>query len=136
MKKVSVLLLCYALIFVPFATSAAIGVRGQDSISLSSGHSSAALPALHPVNLTNISPLNPANPNSLGNDIMQFKAGSHIMGFKPDRVYLVNTAGFLSVEFMGTKGVMPKAAAGQVQGKGQGLEQLGRVEYQDLLERD
>ena len=63
---------------------------------------------------------------------MQFKAGGHIMGFKSDRVYLVNTAAFLSVEFMGTKGVMPKATAGKTQGKGQGLERLGKVEYQDL----
>jgi hypothetical protein len=132
MKKVSVLLLCYALIFVPFATSAAVGVRGQDTISPSSGPGNAALSAIHPVNFTNIRPLDPVTPGPLRNDVMQFRAGSHIMGFKPDRVYLVNTAGFLSVEFLGTRGVMPKAATGKAQGNGQGLAQLGRVEYQDL----
>ncbi len=132
MKKISALLLCYALIFVPFAASAAIGIGGQDNICPSSALGNAAFSAIHPVNLTNNIPLNPITPKSLGNDIMQFKAGSHIMGFKPDKVYLVNTAGFLSVEFMGTKGVMPKASAGKAQGKGQGLEQLGKVEYEDL----
>ena len=44
------------------------------------------------------------------NDLLQFRAGSHIMGFKPDKVYLANTAGFLSVEFLGAHTVAPKAA--------------------------
>jgi hypothetical protein len=132
MNKVSILLLCCALIFVPLATSAAIGVRGQNNISLFSDPGNTALSAITPVNFSNIKLLDPVTPNSLGNYIMQFKAGSHIMGFKPDRVYLVNTAGFLSIEFMETRGVMPKVAAGKSQSKGQGLEQLGKVEYQDL----
>lgn len=28
------------------------------------------------------------------NDLLQFKAGSHIMGFKPDKVYLANMDSF------------------------------------------
>ena len=67
-------------------------------------------------------------------DLLQFRAGGHIMGFKPDRVYLVNTAGFLSVEFIGTRGMAPKVSEGKVGGKGQGLQPLGRVEYQNLWE--
>ena len=132
MKKVSALWLCCAVIFVPFATSAAIGVGGQNNISSSSGPGNVAPSAIHPINFSNLRPLNSVTPKSLGNNVMQFRAGSHIMGFKPDRVYLVNTAGFLSVQFMGARGVMPKVVAGKAQDKGQGLEQLGKVEYQDL----
>ena len=123
MKKAAILFLCYALIFAPFAASAAIGVKGQGG----------SLPAVHPVNFTGIGPLDHTTPVPLGKDILQFRAGGHILGFKPDKVYLVSTAGFLSVEFMGTKGVMPKVtSAGKAQGKG--LQSLGRVEYQDLWE--
>ena len=54
MKKISILLLCCALIFVPFATSAAIDVRGEDNISPSSSSGKTALLALSFVNLTTL----------------------------------------------------------------------------------
>ncbi|MCX5870817.1 MAG: SBBP repeat-containing protein [Deltaproteobacteria bacterium] len=88
-------------------------------------------------------------PRPVGNNLLQFKAGSHIMGFKPDKVYLVNMAGFLSVEFLGAHTVSPKAAtvgANQPKndvtltpsttpltpGSGKTLANLQRVEYPDL----
>lgn len=33
-------------------------------------------------------------PLPVENDLLQFRAGTHVMGFKPDKAYLVNTAGF------------------------------------------
>ena len=88
-------------------------------------------------------------PLPVENDLLQFKAGSHIMGFKPDKVYLVNTAGFFSVEFLGARTVAPQATtAGDGQskndvavtspatpltpGSGNTLAKLQRVEYPGL----
>jgi hypothetical protein len=77
------------------------------------------------------------------NDLLQFKAGSHVMGFKPDKAYLVNTAGFLSVEFLGAHTIVPQAVAADNTNRHQDdialtpdredtLANLQRVEYQDL----
>jgi hypothetical protein len=76
----------------------------------------------------------------LQNDLLQFKAGSHIMGFKPDKVYLVNMSGFLSVEFLGASHILLKTAANASQLKeditspqgGNTLANLHRVEYAGL----
>jgi hypothetical protein len=46
------------------------------------------------------------NPDS---KLLQFKTGNHILGFAPDRAYLASMDHALSVQFLGTKGVMPKA---------------------------
>lgn len=134
LKKGLVFVACCATLFVPYATSAAIGATSQDGILPSSGLQNTALPTRHAVNVTNRELLNPASPMPLSDDVMQFKAGRHLMGFKSDRVYLVNTAGFLSVEFMGTRGVMPKATSGRTMGTGHKIRELGRVEYPDLWE--
>jgi hypothetical protein len=45
------------------------------------------------------------------NDLMQFKAGGHIMGFKPDKVFLASFDHALSVEFVGGQKVEPKAVS-------------------------
>ena len=68
---------------------------------------------------------------SAANDLLQFKAGSHVMGFKPDRVYLANTAGFLSVEFLNGHPVSPKSVIGDAgqSNSGNAIANLQRVEY-------
>ncbi|MDD3815181.1 MAG: SBBP repeat-containing protein [Desulfocapsaceae bacterium] len=75
------------------------------------------------------------------NDLVQLRAGSHIMGFQPDKVYLVNAAGFLSVDFLGSHAVAPIVTAGErqrredtvlKQGGGDTLASLQRVEYPEL----
>jgi hypothetical protein len=81
-------------------------------------------------------------PLPVKNELLQFRAGSHIIGFKPDKVYIVNTAGFLSVEFLGAHEVSPSAANEGTQqpetggilmsGRGKNLANLKRVEYADL----
>jgi hypothetical protein len=83
-----------------------------------------------------------SKPLSAADDLLQFKAGSHIMGFKPDKVYLVNTAGFLSVEFLGANTVSPNAViveanqtkndAAITSSRGNKLVNLQRVEYPNL----
>jgi hypothetical protein len=77
---------------------------------------------------------------SMEKDFLQFKAGNHVMGFKPDKVYLANTTGFLSVEFLGAHHVTPKATAADTnkneevlpQDHGETLSNLRQVEYRDL----
>ena len=81
-------------------------------------------------------------PQAAENDLLQFRAGSHIMGFKPDKVYLVNTSGFISVEFLGSHDVSPVGTAAEsnkakddpalLQNRKNTLAGLQRVEYQDL----
>ena len=41
--------------------------------------------------------------------ILQFKAGGHLLGFQPNRAYVVGMDHALSVEFLGTPGVMPRS---------------------------
>jgi hypothetical protein len=67
--------------------------------------------------------------------ILQFKAGGHLLGFQPNRAYVVGMDHALSVEFLGTPGVMPQAA-GEVEQKSDrsAAPALGRVVYQNLWE--
>ena len=43
--------------------------------------------------------------------MLQFKAGGHLLGFQPRKVYFASLDHALSVEFLGTLGVMPNTAA-------------------------
>jgi hypothetical protein len=68
-------------------------------------------------------------------DILQFKAGNHIIGFSPGKAYLVALDHALTVEFLGAKGVMPKAEGGEPAGNSSSEAQsLKKVVYQDLWE--
>src|SRR4030042_4975999 len=67
--------------------------------------------------------------------MLQFKAGGHLLGFQPGKVYFASLDHALSVEFLGTLGVMPKTAAeGGETGKKSKVPSLGRVVYEDLWE--
>ena len=48
-----------------------------------------------------------ANSPALLPDLLQFTMGPHVVGFLPDKVYLVGMPHMLSVEFEGTAGVRP-----------------------------
>jgi len=77
------------------------------------------------------------------NDLLQFRAGSHVMGFKPNKVYIVNTASFLSVEFIGAHTIAPQTVTADDTNRYQDdvaltqdykktISNLQRVEYQGL----
>jgi hypothetical protein len=46
-------------------------------------------------------------------DILQFRSGGHILGFKEDRVYVVGTGYALIEEFVGSREVKPLASGGE-----------------------
>ena len=67
------------------------------------------------------------------NSLLQFNAGGHILGFKPDKVYFASLDHAIVEEFLGTNGVMPAGEAGQGSTEGKkGAPGLGRVVYKNL----
>jgi hypothetical protein len=69
------------------------------------------------------------------NDMLQFKAGNHILGFLPNKAYLAAMDHALSVEFLGTKGVMPTAeSSGTAKESATKALPLNKVLYQNLWE--
>jgi len=70
-----------------------------------------------------------------GNDMLQFKAGGHLLGFQARKVYFASLDHALSVEFLGTEGVMPKAAAeGRERDSRSKVPILSKVLYEGLWE--
>ncbi len=67
--------------------------------------------------------------------MLQFKSGGHVLGFQPNKAYLATLDHALSVEFLGTKGVMPKADGNaSVASTMQKAPPLSKVVYQNLWE--
>jgi len=67
--------------------------------------------------------------------MLQFKARGHILGFQPKKVYFASLDHALSIEFLGTPGVMPRTVAGGKEtDKDPKIPFLGRVVYEDLWE--
>jgi len=64
-------------------------------------------------------------------ELLQFRSGGHIMGFHPKKVYLASLSHALSIEFLGTRGVMPKGEA-EEGSNGRGAPPLRRVTYAHL----
>ena len=70
-----------------------------------------------------------------GSSMLQFKAGGHLLGFQPKKVYFASLDHALSVEFLGTAGVMPSGGGeGREMGNKSNAPILGKVVYQDLWE--
>ncbi|MGO9951093.1 MAG: SBBP repeat-containing protein [Dissulfurispiraceae bacterium] len=46
--------------------------------------------------------------SKVDNNLLQFAAGHHILGFAPSKAYIASLDHALTIEFLGTKGVMPK----------------------------
>ena len=66
-------------------------------------------------------------------NMLQFKSGNHILGFAPDKAYLVSMDHALTVQFLGTKGVLPKADTdASAKGAMTKASCLGKVVYQNL----
>ncbi|MGO9952971.1 MAG: SBBP repeat-containing protein [Dissulfurispiraceae bacterium] len=69
------------------------------------------------------------------NNLIQFKAGNHVLGFASSKVYLASLDHALTLEFIGTEGVMPEAD-GDLLATSAGTEAqaLKKVFYQNLWE--
>jgi hypothetical protein len=65
------------------------------------------------------------------NNLLQFKAGDHVLGFAPDKAYLASMDHALTVQFVGTEGVVPKADANAA-GASAKVPPLGKLIYRDL----
>ena len=85
--------------------------------------------------VASVDELVPLTGDAASHSILQFKAAGHVLGFQPNRAYLVALDHALSVEFLGTPGVMPKAV-GEAEPKSgnSGAPALGKVVYPDLWE--
>ncbi len=71
--------------------------------------------------------------SELDNNLLQFKAGNHILGFAPAKVYLASIDHALTIEFLGTKGVMPKTVGdSRVSDSETTAQSLNKVVYQNL----
>jgi hypothetical protein len=68
--------------------------------------------------------------SATGGEILQFRSGEHVLGFRPDRAYLAARDHALTVEFHGTPGVMPRLLnpAGYILGE----VANAKVLYEDL----
>jgi hypothetical protein len=65
--------------------------------------------------------------------MFQFKAGGHVLGFQPNKAYLAGLDHALSIEFLGTPGVMPTAASGvPATGNMTGAAPMSTVVYRNL----
>jgi hypothetical protein len=74
-----------------------------------------------------------ADITKLDNNMLQFKAGNHILGFTQDKAYLASLDHALSVQFLGTKSVMPKSDTNApATGSMTKASPLVRVVYQNL----
>ncbi|MEJ2682958.1 MAG: SBBP repeat-containing protein [Candidatus Sulfobium sp.] len=94
----------FFLIFVyPLNTGISSPIRSNEHVAYVAGAQSAQI-GLH-------NEIIPLSGPGRGNDMLQFRAGGHVLGFQPNKVYLAGMDHALSVEFLGTKGVMPRAAA-------------------------
>jgi len=66
-------------------------------------------------------------------NMLQFKAGGHILGFQPNKAYLAGLDHVLSVEFLGTPGVMPMSAStASAEDNKTKVPTLSTVRYQNL----
>jgi hypothetical protein len=66
-------------------------------------------------------------------NLLQFKAGDHVLGFTSDKAYLASMDHALSVQFFGTKGIVPKADTnGPATSVMTRASSLGKVIYQNL----
>ncbi len=65
-----------------------------------------------------------------GNDLLQFTAGGHVLGFEKTGVYTATGTHVLRIRFGGTKGVMPEAA--DINGEKGNAAPLREVRYPEL----
>ncbi len=86
-----------------------------------------------PLRVASVSGVVPLSGTGNGANMLQFKAGGHILGFQPNKVYLAGLDHALSVEFLGTEGVMPTSGAtGSAAGNAAKSPALTTVVYRNL----
>ena len=64
--------------------------------------------------------------------LLQYRAGGHIIGFMPDKVYFAAPDHALSIEFIDGRGKEPHEINSSGMGDAKGPKYLGRVEYKNL----
>lgn len=64
--------------------------------------------------------------------LLQFRAGQHILGFTPQRAYLVGLGYALIEDFVGANQVVPVAVGGDSQANTPGAPPFAGVQYRDL----
>ena len=75
----------------------------------------------------------PLSGSGAAGNMLQFKAGGHVLGFQPNKAYLAGLDHVLSVEFLGTPGVMPTTAStAPATGNMSKAPALSTVRYQNL----
>ncbi|MGO9953820.1 MAG: SBBP repeat-containing protein [Dissulfurispiraceae bacterium] len=65
-------------------------------------------------------------------NLLQYRAGGHILGFMPDKVYFASVDHALSIEFIGGSGNGPLEINPGGTGDDKGPKNLGRMEYRNL----
>lgn len=79
--------------------------------------------------------ITPISGNGAGKDMLQFKSGSHILGFMPNKAYLAAPDHALIVEFIGAKEVKPISdTKGATKGSATKAPPLSKVVYRNLWE--
>jgi len=75
----------------------------------------------------------PLGGSGAAGNMLQFKAGGHVLGFQPNKAYLAGLDHALSIEFLGTPGVMPTAASTEsASGNMIKAPAMSTVRYQNL----
>ncbi len=75
----------------------------------------------------------PLSGSGAGGNMLQFMAGGHVLGFQPNKAYLAGMDHALSIEFLGTPGVMPTSAPTAIaSGNMAKAPALSTVRYQNL----
>ncbi len=88
-----------------------------------------------PLRVASVSGVVPLNGPGSGGSMLQFKAGGHVLGFQPNKVFLAGLDHALSIEFLGTQGVMPiSAATAPATDSTTGAPLLATVVYRNLWE--
>jgi hypothetical protein len=109
----------------PGGVSSAAAATALSSLNLQAASARAPLAAFS----SDMAPLNGQS------NTLQFTAGGHVLGFQPTKAYLASLDHALSVEFLGTKGVMPETTGAMpATATLSRAPTLRRVLYQNLWE--
>jgi hypothetical protein len=123
-KAISVTAFLLVLFFVVFSMELQAGVSSTNSVT-----------ALTPDHTSSFTRGSDVVPLSGQGNMLQFTAGGHVLGFLPTKAYLASLDHALSVEFLGTPGIMPESTGTEpITGTLNKAPTLRKVLYQNLWE--
>jgi hypothetical protein len=70
--------------------------------------------------------------NTTAGELLQFRAGNHILGFTPGRIYLASSNHMLSAEFIGANGAKPRSDSNISPNKTGQTQPLRKVTYANI----